>query len=131
MNKFEMAYRSAAAVIGAAVGYLFGGWSNLIGILIAFAVFDYVTGLLAAGYTGKLSSKIGFKGIFKKVMMFAIVSVAHLADQALGSEHIIRDAVIFFYLGNELLSIIENAGQTDLPIPDQVKNLVEVLRGKG
>ncbi|BBN98739.1 holin family protein [Sporolactobacillus terrae] len=129
MNTFEFVYRSAAILLGAVVGYLFGGWSALVSILLAFIVIDYVSGVLAAAYLGKLSSGVGFHGIAKKVMIIVVVAAAHLADQALGTEHIARDAVIFFYLANELLSIIENAGKTGLPVPDQVTKLVEILKG--
>ncbi|MCQ2009273.1 holin family protein [Sporolactobacillus sp. STSJ-5] len=129
MNSLEFIYRSAAVLLGAAVGYLFGGWSMLISILVAFIVIDYVSGVVAAAYLGKLSSSVGFHGIAKKVMIIIVVAAAHLADQALGTEHIARDAVIFFYLANELLSIIENAGKTGLPVPDQITKLVEILKG--
>lgn len=129
MNKFEIVYRSAAAISGAVTGYLFGGLTTLISILMAFIVIDYVSGVLAAAYLGKLSSGVGFHGIAKKVMIIIVVAAAHLADQAMGTEHIARDAVIFFYLANELLSIIENAGKTGLPVPDQITKLVEILKG--
>lgn len=101
-------------------------------ILLAFVIIDYATGVIAAGVEGKLNSNIGFKGILKKVMIFVIVAVAHLVDSAIGQNHIFRDAVIFFYLANELLSILENAGRTGLPIPDKLKSAVEILKnGKG
>lgn len=129
MNMFELVYRSAAILLGAAVGYLFGGWSMLVSILLAFIVIDYVSGVLAAAYLGKLSSSIGFQGIAKKTMIIVVVAAAHLADTAMGTEHIARDAVIFFYLANELLSILENAGKTGLPVPEQVTKMVDILKG--
>jgi toxin secretion/phage lysis holin len=129
VNKFEFIYRTAAALFGGIIGYLFGGWSTLISILVTFIIIDYISGILAAGYLGKLSSSVGFKGIAKKVMIIIVVAAAHLADQAMGTEHIARDAVIFFYLANELLSILENAGKTGLPVPDQITRLVEILKG--
>lgn len=128
---WEIFYKSGATIIGAVVGYLFGGWDVLLQILLVFVAIDYISGLLAAGVEGKLSSKVGFKGIAKKVMIFALVAVAHMIDKALGESHIFRDSVIFFYLGNELLSILENAGRTGLPVPDQIKSAVQVLKGKG
>lgn len=130
MEKLELIYKVGITAIGGAASYLYGGVSPLLLILIWFVVIDYVTGLLAAGYEGKLSSKTGFKGIPKKVQIFALVAVAHLLDSAFGENHLIRDATIFFYLGNELLSILENAGRTGLPIPSQIKNAVTVLQGK-
>ncbi|MCM2532555.1 phage holin family protein [Neobacillus pocheonensis] len=101
-------------------------------ILITFSVIDYVTGLLASGIEGRLSSKVGFKGIGKKITIFCLVAVGHLADKAIGGYgQIVTDTIFFFYLGNELLSILENAGRTGLPIPQQLKDMVEVLKGKG
>lgn len=130
MNKYELIYRSLAATIGAVTGYLYGGWTSLMGILIAFVVIDYVSGVLAAAYLGHLNSKIGFRGIAKKVMLFSVVTVAHLADQAVGLNYVIMNATVYFYLANELLSILENAGRTGLPVPDQIKSAVEILKGR-
>lgn len=124
-------FKGAIAASGTIATYLYGEWSVLIGILVAFVIFDYLTGIMAAGYEGKLSSRVGFKAIPKKIMIFALVAVGHLIDQAIGDGHIFRDAVIFFYLANELVSIIENAGRVGLPIPDVLKRAVEVLKGKG
>lgn len=131
MNKWEAIYNVCVTGTGALVGWLFGGWSVMLQILLAFAIFDYVTGLLASGVEGKLSSKVGFRGIVKKVMIFCLVAVGHLADKAIGDGSLIQTTVIFFYLGNELLSILENAGRTGLPVPDAIKNAVQILKGKG
>lgn len=131
MERIDVFFKLGVTALGGLTGYLFGGWNTLIQILLVFVIIDYVTGLLAAGYNGKLSSRIGFKGIAKKVMIFALVAVAHLIDSALGEGHLFRDAVIYFYLANEVLSILENAGKTGLPIPQYIKNAVEVLKGRG
>jgi toxin secretion/phage lysis holin len=128
---WEWFHKIGSTVTGATVGYLFGGWDALLQILLVFVCIDYISGLLASGVEGRLSSKVGFKGIAKKVMIFALVAVAHMIDKALGESHIFRDSVIFFYLGNELISILENAGRTGLPVPDQIKSAVQVLKGKG
>jgi toxin secretion/phage lysis holin len=131
MDKWEFIYKLGATGTGAVVGYLFGGWSVLLQILLAFVILDYMSGLLASGVEGKLSSKVGFKGIAKKLMIFCLVAVGHLVDKAIGQGHMFSDAIVFFYLGNELLSILENAGRTGLPVPEQIKNAVDVLKGKG
>jgi toxin secretion/phage lysis holin len=128
---WEIFYKTSATVTGTFVGWLFGEWSVLLQILLAFVIFDYLSGLLASGVEGKLSSKVGFRGIAKKLMIFCLVAVGHLVDKAVGQGHIIGDTVIFFYLGNELLSVLENAGRTGLPVPDQIKNAVQILKGKG
>jgi toxin secretion/phage lysis holin len=116
---------------GSTVAYFFGGWTALLQILVVFIAIDYLTGLVAAGYDGKLSSKVGFRGIAKKIMILTMVAVAHAIDIVLGGDsHFIRDAVIFFYLANELLSIIENAGKTGVPIPNVLTKAVDVLNNK-
>lgn len=124
-------FKSLVAVGGAALSYLYGGWNALLGVLLAFVVADYLTGVAAAAVEGKLNSAIGFKGIAKKVGVFLVVAVAHLADTVLGDQSLIMDAAIFWYLANELLSITENAGRIGVPIPPVIARAVEVLRGKG
>lgn len=99
------------------------------GILITFVCIDYITGMLAGAYTGQLSSKIGYRGIAKKVMLFSVVAVAHLIDTAMGI-HVVMTATIYFYLSNELLSILENAGRTGLPVPEQLKQAIKILKGE-
>jgi len=127
----ENLYKSIIAVGGAAASYFFGGWSALLSVLLTFVVLDYVTGFLAAAKEGKLNSEVGLWGIAKKVAIFFVVAVAHLVDTALGDAHLFRDAAIFFYLANELLSITENTGRLGVPIPTAIQRAVEVLRGKG
>jgi len=126
----ESIFKSIVAIGGGTASYLFGGWSSLLEILLAFVIIDYITGFVAAGIEGKLASEVGLKGIAKKVFIFVMVAVAHLADQAAGTQ-IIRDAAIFFYLANELLSIIENSGRIGLPVPPIISHAVEILKGKG
>ncbi|BBW97217.1 phage holin family protein [Geobacillus icigianus] len=130
MERLDVIYKTGAAVTGAVVGYLFGGWSELLGILLAFVVLDYVTGVMAAYKEGSLRSAVGFRRIPKKVMIFVLVAVGHLIDRAVGTNGLFRDATIFFYLANEVLSIIENAGRIGLPVPEQIQQAVEVLKGK-
>lgn len=122
-------YKTVFTGGGVCIAYLFGGWSALLGILLAFVVIDYVTGVLAAALNGKLSSNVGLRGIAKKVFIFTMVAVAHLADKAIGTQ-LIMSAAIFFYLANELLSIIENSGQIGLPVPPAITQAVAILKGK-
>ena len=127
----ENLIKTGIAVGGAAASYLFGGWSHLLTILLTFVVLDYITGVAAAAKEGKLNSEVGAWGIVRKVGIFVIVAIAHLVDRALGDAHLFRDAAIFFYLANELLSMIENTGRLGAPIPPALQRAVEVLRGKG
>ncbi|MGD0032562.1 phage holin family protein [Paenibacillus illinoisensis] len=113
------------------VSYLFGGWSAVLGVLLFFVILDYLTGVAAGGATGKLKSKIGLIGIARKVFIFAMVAVGHLVDGILGDGHIFRDTVAFFYIANEMLSITENGGKLGAPIPNVIKQAIEVLKGKG
>ncbi|PXW80939.1 toxin secretion/phage lysis holin [Pseudogracilibacillus auburnensis] len=126
----ETLFKSFVAVVGAIVTFLLGGWSPLLQVLVLFIAFDYILGVLVAASYGQLSSKIGFRGIAKKVMILALVAVAYSIDTIMGDGTFIRDAVIFFYLANELLSILETVGKTNLPVPDVLKKAVETLNSK-
>jgi len=128
---WETFFKMGSTGIGAMTGFLWGEWSPLLQILLALSILDYATGMLASGYEGKLSSKVGFRGIAKKLMIFCLVAVGHLVDKAIGDGSMIQSAIIFFYLGNELLSILENAGRTGLPVPENIANAVQILKGKG
>lgn len=112
------------------VSPLFGGWPALLQVLVVFIVIDYVTGLIAAAYRGKLCSRVGFKGIGKKIIILALVAVAQGIDIITGGNNYFRDAVIYFYIINEIISIIENAGRVGLPIPKILKGFVEALKNK-
>jgi toxin secretion/phage lysis holin len=128
MNKLIIPF--ASIVTSTVSNMTTSGWSKLLTFLIIAMILDYISGLIAAGINGKLSSKIGMKGIGKKILIFSIVAAAHLIDTILGNQHIIRDSTIIFYLCNEILSIIENAGRAGLPIPPFLSGAVESLRTK-
>lgn len=115
---------------GGLASYLFGGWSVLLQTLVLFIVLDYVFAIIVASTHGELNSKKGFKGIAKKVGILVLVAVAHQVDRILGDNSLIRDSVIFFYIANELLSILETVGRTNLPIPNVLKRAVETLNDK-
>ena len=117
--------------IGGWLGYFLGGCDGLLYTLLAFVVLDYLTGVMCAITDHKLSSHIGFKGIFRKVLIFALVGVGHLLDmQVLGSVGVLRTAVIFFYLSNEGVSLLENAAHLGLPIPERLKAVLEQLHDR-
>ena len=117
--------------IGGWLGYFLGGCDGLLYTLLAFVVLDYLTGVMCAITDHKLSSHIGFKGIFRKVIIFALVGVGHLLDmQVLGSVGVLRTAVIFFYLSNEGVSLLENAAHLGLPIPERLKAVLEQLHDR-
>lgn len=115
--------RLYAAAIGIVIGEFLGSFDDLLYALIAFVVTDYITGVLKAIAEKNLSSAIGFKGICKKVCIFTLVGVANVLDvHIIGSGCVLRSAVIFFYISNEGISIIENATKIGLPIPQQLQN---------
>lgn len=128
----ENGLKLVAGGAGAAASFLFGGWSAALGTLVFFVVADYVTGVVAAGGQGELSSKAGMKGISKKVFIFLLVAVAHHVDQYLGAGSTFRDGTVVFFVANEALSIIENAGRMGVPIPPKFEQMLEQLnKGKG
>ena len=115
-----------AAILGAVTGYFFGGFDGFISALIAFAILDYITGIFAAGVRHELSSNVGFRGIAKKITIFFLVGVAHIIDrELLGNTAFLRDAVLFFYLANEGLSILENAIEIGIPVPQVLKEKLQ------
>ena len=116
------------AAVGGYIGYFLGGWDGFLYALVAFVVLDYLTGIMAAILEKRLSSEVGFRGIFKKVLIFSLVAVAHIVDsQLIQTGSAIRTAVIFFYLSNEGISIVENASKIGLPIPVKLKTVLEQL----
>ena len=117
-DKIAMWIKSAAAAIGGAAAYLWGPWDALITALIALVAIDYVTGVICAAVNGKLNSSVGFKGLMKKALIFALVAVAGIADR------VIPAAVILFYTANEAISIMENAAELGLPVPKRLKGML-------
>lgn len=117
------------ASIGGWIGWMLGGADGFLYALMAFVVIDYLTGIMASILEQKLSSEVGFRGIFKKVLTFVLVGVAHIIDfYLIGSGSAIRTAVIFFYISNEGISILENTAKIGLPIPERLKNVLEQLK---
>ena len=126
---FDIRWLSAG--IGAALGDYLGSFDSLMYALLAFIVTDYVTGLLCAIVERNLSSAIGFKGICQKVFILALVGVANILDvHVAGGGCVLRSAVIFFYISNEGISIIENAARIGLPVPQKLQNMMKQLKNK-
>lgn len=121
----------AIAVVGGWLGYFVGGVDGLLAALIIFVVLDYVTGVMCAVVDKQLSSTVGFKGIFKKVLIFMLVGVANILDvNVIKSGSAMRSAVICFYLSNEGVSMIENAAHLGLPIPEKLKDILAQLHNR-
>jgi len=120
------------AAVGGWLGYFLGGWDGFLYALVTFVTIDYLTGVMCAIVDKKLSSEVGARGIFKKVLIFSLVAIGHIIDKSvLGDGSVIRTAVIFFYLSNEGVSILENAAHIGLPIPQKLKDILAQLHSKG
>lgn len=131
MKEFWNVIQAVFTVVGGWLGYFLGGCDGLLYALLVFVILDYLTGLMCAIVDKKLSSEIGFRGIFKKVMIFVMVGIGQVLDvQCLGSVGILRTAVIFFYLSNEGVSLVENAAHLGLPIPEKLKAVLEQLHDR-
>lgn len=132
MRQFYNIFQSVFTVAGGIIGWYLGGADGLIYALLVFIIADYITGVIAAFATKTLSSRVGFKGICKKVFILILVGIGNLIDlYVLKSGSGIRTAVIFFYLSNEGLSILENSVITGLPVPKFLKETLEKLKEKG
>ncbi|WP_432763131.1 phage holin family protein [Enterococcus hirae] len=115
---------------GGLVGWYLGGFDASLYTLLAFVMVDYITGVLRAINEKKVSSRIGAKGITKKILIFLLVGVGHMLDLELKTGNVLRDAVIFFYISNEGISLLENAVSIGLPLPEKVKEALKQLHGK-
>ena len=131
MKEFWNTMQFIFAVLGGWLGYFLGGCDGLLIALVAFVSIDYVTGVMCAISDKDLSSRVGFKGICRKILIFALVGVANLIDvQVIQTGSILRTAVIFFYLSNEGVSLLENAAHLGLPVPKKLKAVLEQLHDK-
>ena len=131
MKEFWGLVQLAFTAVGGWLGYFLGGCDGLLYALIAFVVLDYITGVMCAIADKKLSSSVGFKGLCHKTLVFVMVGVGQVLDtQILGQTGVLRTAIIFFYLSNEGLSLVENAAYLGLPIPEKLKAVLEQLHDK-
>ena len=131
MKEFWNMIQFLFAGIGGWLGYFLGGCDGLLIALLLFVITDYITGVMCAIADKKLSSAVGFKGICRKVLIFLLVGVANiLVMQVIGTGSVLRTAVIFFYISNEGVSLLENAGHLGLPIPVKIKAVLEQLHDR-
>ena len=131
MKEFWNTIHLVFAAVGGWLGYFLGGCDGLLYALIAFVAIDYITGVMCAISDKTLSSEVGFKGICRKVLIFLLVGIGNIIDvQVLGSPGVLRTAVIFFYLSNEGVSLLENAAHLGLPVPDAIKTVLEQLHDR-
>lgn len=130
MSDYLTYFKAAIAIAGGMICGLLGGWDVALQVLVIFVVADYLAGVAAAWYLKKLDSNVGLRGIAKKILLFVPVGIGYWLDTLLGAE-LLRSLAIFFYIANEGLSILENLGRMDIPIPAVIKAALEQLRKKG
>lgn len=131
MKEFWNMVQLVFAAVGGWLGYFLGGCDGLLIALVVFAVVDYITGVMCAVSDKELSSKVGFRGICRKVLIFVLVGAGHILDtQIIGDGSVLRTAVIFFYLSNEGVSLLENAAHLGLPIPKKLRDVLAQIHDR-
>ena len=131
MKDFWNVIQLIFSALGGWLGYFLGGCDGLLYTLLAFTAMDYITGVMCAVNDHTLSSEVGFRGICRKVLIFMLVGIANILDaDVVGTGSVLRTAVIFFYISNEGVSLLENAGHLGLPIPQKVKEVLEQLHDR-
>ena len=131
MKEFWNLIQFVFTAVGGWLGYFIGGCDGLLIALVVFVAVDYLTGVMCAVSDKKLSSEVGFKGICRKVLIFLLVGIANILDmQVIGTGSVLRTAVIFFYLSNEGVSLLENAAHLGLPVPEKIKTVLEQLHDR-
>ena len=131
MKEFWNGIQIVFTMIGGWLGYFLGGCDGLLIALVMFVVMDYIPGVMCAIADKTLSSEVGFKGICRKVLIFVLVGIANILDvQVIGTGSVLRTAMVFFYISNEGISLLENAGYLGLPIPEKIKTVLEQLHDR-
>ena len=131
MKEFWNSIQLVFTLIGGWLGWFLGGCDGLLYALIAFAVIDYITGVMCAITDHNLSSSVGFKGICRKILIFLLVGIANILDvNIIGSGSVLRTAAIFFYLSNEGVSLLENTSHLGLPVPNAIKEVLQQLHDR-
>lgn len=131
MKDFWNVIQLIFSVLGGWFGYFLGGCDGLLYTLLAFTAMDYITGVMCAVNDKTLSSEVGFRGICRKVLIFMLVGIANILDaDVVGTGSVLRTAVIFFYISNEGVSLLENAAHLGLPVPEKIKTVLEQIHDR-
>ncbi len=131
MKDFWNVIQLIFSALGGWLGYFLGGCDGLLYTLLAFTAMDYITGVMCAVNDHTLSSEVGFRGICRKVLIFMLVGIANILDaDIIGTGSVLRTAVIFFYISNEGVSLLENATHLGLPVPEKIKTVLEQLHDR-
>ena len=124
-------FNSVIASIFTTFVFLVGGIDIALISLLIVMVLDYITGILSAFYNKELSSKVGFKGLLKKVFYLVIIALSVRIDNLLGQDNLIRTFVIYYFVANDGLSILENAGELGIKLPKKLYEALDQLKDKG
>lgn len=131
MKDFWNVIQLIFSALGGWLGYFLGGCDGLLYTLLAFTAMDYITGVMCAVNDHTLSSEVGFRGICRKVLIFMLVGIANILDaDIIGTGSVLRTAVIFFYISNEGVSLLENAAHLGLPVPEKIKAVLEQIHNR-
>jgi len=131
MKDFWNVIQLIFSALGGWLGYFLGGCDGLLYTLLAFTAMDYITGIMCPVNDHTLSSEVGFRGICRKVLIFMLVGIANILDaDVVGTGSVLRTAVIFFYISNEGVSLLENAAHLGLPVPEKIKMVLEQLHDR-
>lgn len=124
-------FKNIMAAICTLLSFLFGDMEGLMVALIALIILDYISGVIAAAVEKRLSSEVGAKGIAKKIFMLLIVALANIVDiNVIGDGHVLKTVTVVFYICNECISLIENAGRIGVPVPKKLLDVLEQLRDR-
>ena len=124
-------FKNILAGVCTVLSFLFGDMEGLMVALIALIILDYISGVIAAAVEKRLSSEVGAKGIAKKIFMLLIVALANIVDiNVIGDGHVLKTVTVVFYICNECISLIENAGRIGVPVPKKLLDVLEQLRDK-
>ena len=137
MNRVWNWIQAGFTILGGWLGWSLGGMDGFVYVLIAFVALDFITGVMRAVVEKEVSSKASFRGILKKTLIFVMVAVGHMVDThiigplgTVGDYSAIRTAIIFFYLSNEGISLLENAAYIGLPIPERFRDILAQLHNR-
>lgn len=131
MKDFWNVIQLLISALGGWLGYFLGGCDGLLYALLAFVVIDHITGVMCAVNDHTLYSEVGFRGICRKVLIFMLVGIANILDaDVVGTGSVLRTAVIFFYISNEGVSLLENAAHLGLPVPEKIKAVLEQIHNR-
>lgn len=119
------------ATLGGGLAWMFGGLDMALLVLLVVICLDYITGIMAGYVEKRLSSRYGYKGILKKVGIIIAVALACLADKVIGTDNVLRMAIIFCFIGNEGISILENLSRIGVPVPKKLMDALLQLKGSG